>query len=113
MEQAHLLRILDRMLARDWETACLELGCDGDPVANLLHALLTRRQREDREVQRIADGIQHEMGNALAIAIANLEGMIDGVLPSETERFEDVRDALQSIASLLDRWKKGVHKAPQ
>ena len=112
MEQAQLLRILERMVARDWEGARSELNGEGDPIANQLHALLTRRQREERETQRSADGIRHEMGNALAIAMANVEGMIDGVLAPETERLQDVRDALQSIASLLDRWKKGLHKTP-
>lgn len=104
-----LLHALDLAMLADWESAkqCLE-GAD-DAVSSRLTALMNdqmRRERDRSETQAMA---RHELGNALSIAQANIEAMIDGVLDTTTERLCGIRDALQTCGVLLDNLKKDYH----
>jgi hypothetical protein len=51
-------------------------------------------------VQRSDEG-RHELGNLLAIALANVEGMIDGLVAPTPSRLEAVADALRRASKLL------------
>jgi hypothetical protein len=42
----------------------------------------------------------HELGNLLSIALANVEGMIDGLVAPTTTRLESVADALRQACKL-------------
>jgi hypothetical protein len=44
---------------------------------------------------------RHELGNALGIVLANLEGMIDGLVPATTERLVSLADAIRRSKELL------------
>lgn len=101
-----LLHALDLAMLADWESAkqCLE-GAD-DAVSARLTALMNdqiRRERDRAEMQALA---RHELGNALSIAQANVEAMIDGVLDTTTERLSGISEALQTCGMLLDNLKK-------
>ena len=101
-----LLHALDLAMLADWESAkqCLE-GAD-DAVSVRLTALMNDqigRERDRAEMQALA---RHELGNALSIAQANVEAMIDGVLENTTERLCGIRDALQTCGMLLDNLKR-------
>jgi hypothetical protein len=50
-------------------------------------------------VQR-SDEVRHELGNLLAIALANVEGMIDGLVEPTPSRLEAVADALRRASKL-------------
>jgi hypothetical protein len=50
--------------------------------------------------------LRHELGNALAIAIANVEGMVDGVVTPTVDRLEGVAEALRGAMRLLDRMRR-------
>lgn len=45
--------------------------------------------------------LRHEIGNALSIAQANLEGMLDGIVEPSLERLEGIRDALVTASQRL------------
>ena len=47
------------------------------------------------------DEIRHELGNLIAIALANVEGMIDGLVEPTTARLETLADALRRASALL------------
>jgi hypothetical protein len=47
------------------------------------------------------DEIRHELGNLLAVALANVEGMIDGLVDPTPARLESVADALRRASLLL------------
>jgi len=47
------------------------------------------------------DEIRHELGNLLAVALANVEGMIDGLVDPTPVRLESVADALRRASALL------------
>jgi len=45
--------------------------------------------------------LRHEIGNALSIAQANLEGMLDGIVEPSLERLEGIRDAIATASERL------------
>jgi len=47
------------------------------------------------------DDIRHELGNLVAVALANVEGMIDGLVAPTPERLEALADALRRARALL------------
>jgi hypothetical protein len=57
-------------------------------------------------VQRSDEG-RHELGNLLAIALANVEGMIDGLVAPTPSRLEAVADALRRASKLLQGGEPG------
>jgi hypothetical protein len=44
---------------------------------------------------------KHELGNALGVVLANLEGMIDGIVMPTTERLEALAGAMRRAQALL------------
>jgi hypothetical protein len=52
---------------------------------------------------RKADEARHELDNLLAIALANVEGMIDGIVAPTTSRLEAVAGALRKACELTKR----------
>lgn len=105
-----LLHALDLGMLGDWETAKRTLENLDDPLVPRLISLMTQQQRYERdrcEAQALA---RHELGNALSIAQANVEAMIDGVLEPSPERLHGISDALQTCGSLLDDLKKNYRE---
>lgn len=49
------------------------------------------------------DDARHELGNLLGIALANVEGMIDGIVAPTPPRLESVADALRRACKLVKR----------
>jgi signal transduction histidine kinase len=101
-----LLHALDLGMLGDWDGAKRSLENLDDPVVSRLTALLTdqqRRERERAEVQAIA---RHELGNAISIAQANMEALVDGVLEPTPERLAGIRDAMIACGQLLHDLKK-------
>jgi len=47
------------------------------------------------------DGVCHELGNLLGIVLANLEGMIDGIVPPTNERLEALAESVRRSRDLL------------
>lgn len=46
---------------------------------------------------------RHELGNLVAIALANVEGMVDGLVAATPDRLEALADALRRARDLLQR----------
>jgi signal transduction histidine kinase len=101
-----LLHAIDLGMLGDWEAAKRSLENLDDPMVPRLLSWMTQQQRYERdrcEAQALA---RHELGNALSIAQANVEAMIDGVLEPSTERLHGIRSALQACGALLDDLKR-------
>lgn len=101
-----VLHALDLGMLGDWDGAKRSLEDVDDPIVPRLTALLTdqqRRERERAEVQAIA---RHELGNAISIAQANMEALVDGVLEPTPERLAAIRDAMITCGHLLQDLKK-------
>ena len=101
-----LLHALDLSLLGDWEAAKSSLDGFDDPLVNRMLALITRQQELLSERARAQAVARHEIGNALSIAQANIEGMADGILEPTPSRLNGIRDALKTAGMLLDELKK-------
>jgi signal transduction histidine kinase len=103
-DRRQLLHAIDLMTVHDWENAKSALERIDDPVAGRLHLMVGECERREREQHRSLAFLRHEVGNALAIAIANLEGVIDGVLPANVSRWQGIAEALRDVTRLLERY---------
>lgn len=108
--EASLLHAIDLALVQDWnEAKSLAESLDG-PVANRLFLLLAEiEDREAGRAQQLAN-VRHEIGNALSIARANLEGIIDGLLEPTEDRLNSLLAALGSASAMLDDLRRPVHQ---
>ena len=53
---------------------------------------------------------RHELGNLLALALANLEGMIDGLVAPTPARLESLADALRRACELVRERDSGTQR---
>lgn len=101
-----LVHAVDCMIRRDWGGADVALMGGSGPLAEGLTRLMTELKDCERERATAAAHLRHEIGNALSIALANIEGMIDGVLDLTPERLEGIHQALSGIGAHLDGWRR-------
>lgn len=101
-----LLHALDLGMLGDWDGAKRSLENLDDPLVPRLQALLTDQQRRERERAEIQAVARHELGNAISIAQANMEALVDGVLEPTPDRLAGIRDAMIACGVLLDDLKK-------
>lgn len=106
-----LLHALDLAILGDWDRSKRILEDADDPVVARLVALMTEEQRREKERADRIVLARHELGNALSVAQANVEGMVDGVLDPTPERLASIRDALQSCGAFLMDLRKEVPRA--
>lgn len=104
--QERVLHALDLGMLGDWDGAKHALERVDDPLVPRLMALFTEQQRRERERAEIQAVVRHELGNAISIAQANMEALLDGVLQPTPERLAGIRDALVTCGQLLDDLKK-------
>ncbi|HET9096073.1 MAG TPA: hypothetical protein VFN37_05400 [Candidatus Baltobacteraceae bacterium] len=101
-----VLHALDLGMLGDWDGAKRSLEDLEDPIVPRLTALLTDQQRRERERAEMQAVVRHELGNAISIAQANMEALVDGVLEPTPERLAGIRDAMITCGMLLEDLKK-------
>jgi signal transduction histidine kinase len=101
-----VLHALDLGVLGDWDGAKRTLEDVDDPIVPRLTALLTEQQRREQERAELQAVARHELGNAISIAQANVEALVDGVLEPTSERLSQIRDAMVTCGMLLDDLKK-------
>lgn len=101
-----VLHALDLGMLGDWDGAKHSLEDLEDPIVPRLTALLTDQQRRERERAEMQAVARHELGNAISIAQANMEALVDGVLEPTPERLAGIRDAMITCGLLLEDLKK-------
>lgn len=107
-----VLHALDLGMLGDWDGAKRSLENLDDPIVPRLAALLTDQQRRERERAEVQAVARHELGNAISIAQANMEALVDGVLEPTPERLAGIRDAMITCGTLLEDLKK-QYRAPR
>jgi hypothetical protein len=60
-----------------------------------------RLRERDRERRAAMAKARHEIGNALAIAQASIEAMLDGVVPITDPRLQRLREILRGIGEAM------------
>jgi hypothetical protein len=53
--------------------------------------------------------LRHELGNLLSVALANVEGMIDGIVPPTPQRLDSVAQALREACKLVEQASEQGH----
>lgn len=101
-----VLHALDLGMLGDWDGAKRSLENLDDPIVPRLNALLTDQQRRERERAEVQAVARHELGNAISIAQANMEALVDGVLEPTPDRLAGIRDAMITCGMLLEDLKK-------
>ena len=101
-----LLHAIDLALASDWSEAKSLAESIDNPIADRLFLLLS--DIEEREAARTFQlaNIRHEIGNALSIAQANIEAIIDGLLEPTEARLNALLAALGSASTMLDELRR-------
>lgn len=100
-----MLHALDLLALYDWNSARDLLERIDDPLADRLLMLSNDLQKREREREHLLATTRHEVANALAIALANIEGVIDGVVDPTPTRRRGIREALVAAGERLEGLK--------
>ncbi len=112
MTRETILHAVDLASMREWSEAKALLESIDDPVANRVFMLICEFEGVEHVRLRQRSVIRHEVGNAITIAQANIEGIIDGILPSTPERLEGIRASLASATTIIDELRTLPDAAP-
>jgi hypothetical protein len=96
-----IIHALDLCALGDLAGAKSALAQAEGPTAERLALLITQLQENQTDREHAQKTGRHELGNALSIAQANLEAMVDGVLETTPARLRDLRDSLRTAGALL------------
>jgi signal transduction histidine kinase len=102
-----LLHVIDLLTLQDWSGAKAALETSKEPEAPRLYALAAELDHRGEQERKANALLRHEVGNALSIVRANLEGIIDEVLPVTRERLASMHDALGSAILVIDDYRQG------
>lgn len=71
-----------------------------------LRQLADECERDEWRDARGDAAVRHDVSNLLSIGRANMEAMIDGVVPTTPDRLDRVRDVFVTAANLIARLKE-------
>lgn len=108
MREKIILHALDLCMLGEWQAAKKIIEQADDPIAERLTMLATEQQVQRNEREKLQKMARHELGNALSIAQANLEAMVDGVLEITPERLHGIRESLRTAGALLADIKTNI-----
>ena len=96
-----MARALELALREEFDEAQAVLAPHAQPIAVRLSAFLKKQQvREGRRTAEMSKA-RHEVGNALSIAQASLEAMLDGVVGITDPRLNRLRDILSHVSASM------------
>ena len=101
MDELPLQRALESALEEDWESARAALDGVAGPTADGIRAVIRAIESHERARRNAQFEMRHELGNAITIALANIEGMADGAVPVTPKRLQNVCEALRRAQGLL------------
>ncbi|TAM60298.1 hypothetical protein EPN52_05360 [bacterium] len=100
-----ILHAIDETMLGSWREASAQLKSIDDAGSEALAARLLELvdQLEQEEAGRSEQHARlgHEIGNTLAVALATLEGMLDGVVERDDVGLEKVHDAVRVAGAIL------------
>ncbi len=87
----------------DTLSRALDLASRGDlsQARDVVAAFSREQRRRDRERSAAMSRSRHEIGNALSIAQASIEAMLDGVVGITDARLTRIRDILASVSESM------------
>jgi len=96
-----LSRALEFAHKGDLEQAQATLDECDDPLAGQLLSYFKQQQMRNEQRARDMQMARHELGNALSIAQASIEAMLDGVVGITDPRLNRLREILASVSAGL------------
>lgn len=96
-----LSRSLEFALQGDFQRAQAELAGRTEPLALQIASLFRHLEVYERERASAMTKARHEIGNALSIAQASIEAMLDGVVSITDPRLNRIRDILASVSASM------------
>lgn len=96
-----LFKALDLCLQENWDGAKAMLAGLDDPAADRLAMLITMQQDREKKREQALTVARHELGNALSVAQANIEAMLDGVMETTPERLRAIIESLRTAGALV------------
>jgi signal transduction histidine kinase len=106
-----LLHAMDLAAMREWDDAKAIVESLDDPASGRLFLLICELEGQERARNLNISMVRHEIGNALTIAQANIEGIVDGVLEPTPDRLEGILASFTSATRLLEDLKKPPDRA--
>ena len=110
--EQRILHAVDLALVQEYDRAKALLEQIEDPLGNRLFMLIAALEQRLQSRRARQSELRHEIGNALGVVQANIEGMLDGLLAATSARLRGVHDALRTAVRLLDEWKTERPSAP-
>ena len=101
MNEQQVRRALEMAADEEWEAARAALDAADGAIADELRTFFSRMSSRDRARRDAVAAMRHEMANAITVALANLEGMVDGAVAVTPKRLKNVCEALQRAQGLL------------
>ncbi|MGR4064742.1 MAG: sensor histidine kinase [Vulcanimicrobiaceae bacterium] len=101
-ESEDVLHALDLAMAGDWARSRAAIQDAQGPIAGRLAILLRDIECKEAAYERKMKEFRHEIGNALSIAQANVEALIDGALEPTPARYAGIYEALRDADYLVD-----------
>ncbi len=101
-----ILHAIDLACMREWSEAKALLEGLDDPISNRLFMLICELEATEQLALHQRSLVRHEVGNALTIAQANVEGIMDGLLASTPARLEGIRASLASASSIIEQLRR-------
>jgi hypothetical protein len=101
LPDSSLTRALEYAIQGNLEEALNALAALNEPAALQLAAYLRLQQKRERERASAMTKARHDLGNALSIAQASVEAMLDGVVGVTDPRLNRLREILAGVSDSL------------
>jgi signal transduction histidine kinase len=101
-----ILHAIDLAMVQDYDRAKALLEPLDSAIAGRIFLLICQLEQQHQARSRGLSVARHEIGNALAIAQANIEGIVDGILEPTEERLNGILASLSSAGVMLDDLKR-------
>jgi len=110
--QRQIMHAIDLAMVGEYDAAKALLEAMEDPIGNRLFLLIAALEQRMRMRIEGQSDLRHEIGNALAVVQANIEGLLDGILEPSQTRMQGVHDALRTAIVLLGEWNTDQAAVP-
>ncbi|MEP7356804.1 MAG: HAMP domain-containing sensor histidine kinase [Anaerolineales bacterium] len=94
---------VERVAEGDYAARVTEQGPrDGRALARAFNGMVARLQSSETERRGLLADVTHELRTPLTVIQGNLEALLDGVYPADTEHLAPILDETQVLSRLID-----------
>ncbi|MGB8645384.1 MAG: HAMP domain-containing sensor histidine kinase [Anaerolineae bacterium] len=98
-----LVEAAGRVAEGDYSARVAERGtAEVRMLARAFNSMATRLQETDEQRRNLLADVTHELRTPLTVVQGNLEGMVDGIYPTDREHLEPILDETRLLARLIE-----------